>query len=127
MLTMCKDKINIEDKPKFDSTEYMVEATSFEKYALWKMYSNEALYKNKHNVIKWEQGSGRMYTLGELDGRPITVCFFWDKLNGHNICFYEATSQVVDHELVEEWLDKFCPKPRTDANNFHNVYHLVTK
>ena len=55
--------------------------------------------------VDWKQvSSGFGLTLGKLDDRPIYVCFSFAYINGHKICFYEATSQVIDHKLIEKWL-----------------------
>ena len=115
---------------RFKNTEYAVEADSYTMQSLWETYSNEQLnlYKTERNTIDWKQDlKGTLTQIGELNGRPIIVCFFWAKLNNHLIVFYEATSQLVDWCMVEEWLDINCPCERCDANNFGNVLHLIKK
>ena len=84
---------------RLKDTEYAVEADSYTMQSLWETYSNDAhnLYKTTRNTIKWEQYlNGTITQIGEMNLRPITVCFFFAKLNDHLIVFYEATSQLVD-------------------------------
>ncbi len=52
----------------------------------------------------------------------------------HFIMFYEGISELVDHKMIEEWLEKNCnPKStcgnslRTNAKNFHNVIRHVKR
>ena len=118
------------DTRQFDGVEYFVEATSFEKFCLWKQ--NEEYKKDftLKSFQEWDMGTGQMVEIGRLDRRPVAVVFWFDKLDGHKVCFYEATSEVVDHKMVEKWIEDNCNVPvrdgrraKTDAQNFHNVYH----
>lgn len=115
----------MEIDPRFAATEYVVEADSFGKYALWVMNS-------KDNV--WEQdASGVWFQIGELGGtlqkkRPVCIECFWARINGMTVMFYHSSSQVVDHEMIEKWLEKNCypynanskRRAHCDALNFHH-------
>lgn len=76
------------------------------------------------NTMKWEaQSVGRCYTIGELAGFPICICIFFAKIDGEPVAFVEATSRVVDHEMVRQWI-KANAKPDarvTDAMNWRNA------
>ena|SRR5581483_3409967 len=119
--------------PRFKDTEYVVEADSYAMQSLWERWSTEALHKHKDfNFINWRQDSmGSCVHIGDLDKRPVVVTFFWAKLNGHLVVFWEATSEVVDYKMVEEWLGKYCNpqhndrRSRCDANNFHHVIEYI--
>lgn len=118
--------------PRFKDTEYVVEADSFATQALWEKFSTQSMYKTPQNTYHWEQDCrGFMETIGHVNKMPVCVTFFWYKINGHLILFYNATSQVVDHRMVEDWLDKYCnPKhngsqARCDANNFAHVLGYI--
>lgn len=102
------------------ATEFWVEADGFARQALWSEW---------HTKLNWRsEGRGTGLQIGELDSRPVMLCLIWEWLNGRLVCFYEATSQVVDHAMIEKWLEKTCNGKRThddrpitcDANNFHH-------
>jgi hypothetical protein len=144
--------------PAFKDVVFFVDATTEEQFGLWREYSKESMTniepisedfiqtlpenfrgrveklnnqvkRAQHKRIDWKQvSSGFGLTLGKLDDRPICVCFSFAYINGHKICFYEATSQVVDHKLIEKWLkthfqlthDGYTRWNHTNATNFHN-------
>lgn len=104
----------------------VVEATSFEKHCLWQQEHQERGRQWKQNL------SGYIPQIGELDGRPICVSLFTAVVDDHKILFIEATSQLVDHRMIEEWLKKNLPASalkddgkhinHVNASNFHNVF-----
>lgn len=98
----------------FSEVRGLTEATDFEVHCLWLGY---------HERGKWtEHILGNVVTVGAWTGRPIVVAFRYADYNGQRLCFWHATSQLVDYEIVREFLDKAFPNvPRTDAANFHNV------
>jgi hypothetical protein len=103
----------------------VIEATSFEKFCIW-----EKCHKRGDD---WKQGDGIGETIGEIDGRPVHLSLLVDTVNSQRILFWHATSTVVDHKMIEDWLKKTLPvtafednDPRnrmnkTDANNWHIV------
>lgn len=103
----------------------VVEATSAEKFYLWKDYHNDT------KRVTWKQGlSGPLVKIGELDNRPIMLSLFVDEVNGHRILFIECTSQVVDWVLIDAWLVQNIPQSaisesghinKQNAMNFWNV------
>ncbi len=130
--------------PRFKDTEFTVEADSFAKHELWSKYSlewlnmykldftEEALRKQVKFRVDWKDDSmGTIMEIGQIKGRPICVSFFWTTIDGHLIMFYDCTSQLADHKMVEDWLEKYCnPKhegcsSNCDANNFHNCLQYI--
>lgn len=113
-------------------TEYLqgviglVEANSYERHALWKECKGERTWK--------ETGWGLGETVGHLADTPVFVSLLVDTVDGHRILFWHATSQVVDHRMIEAWLTKTMPRSaftddggtvrlnKVDAMNFHNVF-----
>lgn len=103
-------------------TFFAVEATSFEKQLLWERW---------HESIPMEQdGSGFGRQVGEIGGMPTMVMLYRFNIWGKWVVFYEGTSQVVDHRLVEGWIKKnvLAHTPgwdgrargcHCDAQNFH--------
>lgn len=94
-----------------DKTILLVEANSFEVLCLWqKHFEKNPAYKQHH---------GCLVTVGHIDERPICVSLMWSRLGDKYICFYEATSALVDWVLIEEYLDQTFPNVRrVDAGNF---------
>lgn len=108
---------------KFALTEYVVKATHCEHFLLWEKHSGE---------VAWEQHTfGYLKEIGICAGRPVVVECEWATINGHLIMFYDATSQVVDREMIDQWLKDNCnPQHRgrrahCDANNFDFVLNMV--
>ena len=122
-----------EFKKRLKLTKFVVNASSFEAQLLWEKFCKDAIQKTDLNRYEWEQQNpGCSQTIGELDGRPVCLSLFWNKINGIMILFYEATSQVVDHLMVEKWLKKnCCPKyehgreAHCNAENFHLALHYI--
>jgi hypothetical protein len=103
------------------------EASSFEQHLLWKENVD------RETPMSWEQvNPGLMPTIGTIKRRPVCLSMFIVIIDGYRILFYDACSQVVDHEMVRQWLRKALPKSamrkdgfpnNADAMNFINVIH----
>lgn len=84
----------------------------------------------------WEQGHGWHTTLGEvwigpkrlgrMSRMPVCVSVTWDLIAGQLVAFYEATSQVVDHRMVDAYIRENCMR-RGNVLNFHNVMHDIER
>lgn len=115
---------------RFNDTIYLVEASNDERHFLWKEFTK---YDTPaYPALDWKDDSGLVLTVGELDSRPICVCFMWTKINGQRICWWEPTSQLVDHKMIDAWLDHHTNNkeamhriPQSNAANFHHVIHQV--
>lgn len=107
---------------------FVVEANSYESMMLWK--SNEESDAKR----QWkEDNSGDTVTVGEVDGRPVNVTFFYTTIEGRVVAFMNPISQMVDWKMIDDWLELNC-KPlydggtriaRTNAMNFHNCLHAI--
>lgn len=117
-----------EDK-RFDETFFCVEATSYEAQQIWREF-------NQERGIPWKQGSGVGIHIGELDivgqGKmPVVLSLMWNTIRGKLICFHEAVSQVVDHKMIEDWLQKNIIKDKTWAGDrpitcdAMNAFHML--
>lgn len=112
---------------KFDKVVYFVEATSFEHHSLWKRDCHD-----EKIISNWEQDIGHGIRVGKVGKHEVWVNFMFSKLDGQMVCFYNATSQVVDHTMVENWIKKNCPVKTSDgrwamcdADNFHHAIHRI--
>jgi hypothetical protein len=117
-----------EDAKLFERVGFLVEATHQEQHTFWHDYHHEPR-AGVPRVLVWTQETrGHMVTLGWLEGRPICVTLFYATLDGTRVLFYEATSQLVDHAMVEQWLRHHTERTirydggrrwaRTDSSNF---------
>ena len=94
----------------------VVEATNCEADYLWRDYHCKQDYKWVSNL------SGFGCIVGQIGDMPIFVSLLTNEVGGEKILFIHATSQVVDHRVIDAWLDMHLPEaPRTDARNFGNI------
>ena len=98
----------------FNNLHGLVEATDFERHTLW----------HCHERVNWkDDGIGYGHQIGTLNERPIFVAFNFATIDGKRICFWHATSSLVDYDMIEEWLKTNLKyNNKVDANNFHNVF-----
>ena len=102
---------------RFARTLFRVEATSYEYLSLWNEWKN---------IVSWEDDRiGQYYVIGELSGFPISVDIRWSRLNGKLVLFYNQTSVVCDHNMLEHWFEKHCPVPKCNAMNFHHCIAAI--
>lgn len=112
-------------KEFLDGVTGAVEANDYEALCLW------SENRQRDKPLSWRQElSGYHKTIGELAGMPVCMSLHIIYVDGKKILFYDPCSQVVDHRIVEEWLDKHLPDTarrsdgyinKTNAMNFHNV------
>ncbi len=114
-------------------TFYLVEGDA---YSLWCQHSSESLFppwntrenRRAYPARKWEQVSVNPWlTVGSIGKRPVCLSFEWYRIDGQWVCFWEATSQLVDHAMIDKWLTKHFPDQHStcDAGNFHNCLHAI--
>lgn len=108
-------------------TDYLVEATSCERFDIWCKWCKDSNECSRPEVDKWEQMNGWLVQVGELYGRTINITLTWDNLDGFLVCFWEAVSELVDYKMVDEWLDEHFKKKDATCNamNFHNCIHAL--
>jgi hypothetical protein len=108
--------------PRLEYVDCMIAATHNEQHNLWSTHAAESSYRPAFATIPvdWaEDGLGKVAQIGELGGFPICVSWSFAVVGGAVLCFYEATSRVVDHDVVRAWADSICTT-HTNATNFHN-------
>jgi len=101
------------------NAKYIVEATINEmRYILHEAYKTDGVTVEEIYI-------GTMDVIGSLkvgnNDMPVVVTTFFSKINGHLVAFYEPTSQVVDHRMVDAWISKFEAaklKNKCDASNY---------
>lgn len=112
--------MNLTKDDKCDQTLFLVEADSFATLRLWQDWSSEATGNN----CEWKQDStSYVEEVGRIGERPVCAMISWYLIENIRVGFWEATSMVVDYEIIENWLRKRFKnvKQKTNAINFHNV------
>ena len=121
-----KVKYSKEHAEYFDGVYYCLEATHNEQFMFWKIYWHD---KVNEGVTSWEEvGMGKCATIGYIDDRPICVTIFYAIINKAKVAFYEGTSQLVDHKMIEDWLDLHFKKNtdgRGNISNASNFHHCL--
>lgn len=140
-----------QDRKRFDEwsakmlkdTEAVVECDSYARLKLWSEWAVENLWRNPKEErprVHWQQvHQGLIETVGLIrigkEEMPVCVSLFWNRLRakpedaGHLVMFWEATSQVVDHRMIDRWFKENLRKgvQTSDAMNFANVIHSVVR
>lgn len=109
---------------RLTKTLFIVEANRFEQHMLWEKYANNTMSRGH---LIWKQMDGWLVTVGKLYGRSICIDVFWYKIEGQLVMFWHPTSALVDHKMIDNWLDehftgtydKGLRRASCDANNFH--------
>jgi hypothetical protein len=66
-------------------------------------------------------GYGLMHTVGEVGDMPVCVSLNCNHIRGHKILFVEATSRVVDHKMIRDWIEAVAPKTAYDKHGRLNI------
>lgn len=83
----------------------------------------------------WEQCTrGLVQNIGQglVNGKTYVINIelsFW-RINGHIFAIYNGCSMLVHYELLDEFIQKNCPKVNwysnhSDATNFHNIQRVL--
>ncbi len=94
--------------------EYMVAATIGEYQLLWEKY-HERLDSWERVVVVDGKLLPSQETVGKVARHPVNVDFRWVRISGHLIGFYHACSRVVDHDMVEKWVDLYLTPPNVSG------------
>ena len=116
--------------PRFAKTEFVVQASHCERQGLWERFATEGAWglpTLHERRIRWVQDmSGCIVVVGAIWDRPVDISCTWARLNGHLVLFCDCCSQLVDYNLIEHWLERYCNpsyehgrRAHTNAINFH--------
>ena len=92
-------------------------------------YDRAGIYKDLTNdgySYKQDFG-GYLETIGYIEGRPICVLPLIHNIGGVNVLHVEATSQLIDWKMINDWVKNLVPKgtdifddPTNLIINFHH-------
>lgn len=107
-------------------TVFVVECgSSNDQHELWARYSGKGMidytYRNygaktgehvyQKYWVDWEQISdGWIVTVGKDNKRPVCISVHWARINGRLVMFYYPISQIVNHPMIEKWIEKHFDK-----------------
>lgn len=82
-----------------------------------------------------EELTGFLLTIGRLYDRPICISVSAFTLHGQQVFAYDPCSQLVDHDMIDEWLKHHFPTLmpekgyhyRADGGNFHLIEHRALR
>jgi hypothetical protein len=102
----------------YKGIEFLIEADGFSQSCLWQKF---------HTEIKWVQCHGWLETVGYVNDRPICISTSIIKLDDKKVLFWYPTSMLVDHNLINDWIDKIFGKniTRCNALNFHLCFDYI--
>lgn len=112
---------------RFAETEFVIEATGFERLTLYRNNEGQANRWTWVDVKPW-----LAVEVGRLGGNPVGLLFTWARIAGRLVLFWEPGTQVFDRVKAMKWLDDHChPKlpdgstARITAINFHKFLKYV--
>lgn len=80
------------------------QTTTEELFGLW-----SRLVEHRTPAVSWKQHMGIGVTIGYIDDRPVHVLLRHVDVAGSKIIFYEATSTVVDYDMVRTFIELIAP------------------
>lgn len=96
------------DDPRLKEVVLTVEATSFERSCLWERFAEEARRFHPTSPmprVLWEQdSSGWLSDVGHIEDSPVCISVMFARIAGHMVLFWEATSIMVNHTMIADWL-----------------------
>jgi hypothetical protein len=113
----------------FKDVKYFVKGDSFSQREIWSRHHDTFAGGN------WGQKTGTAVIIGHIARRPIAVSLMPVVINGFTVIFYYGCSQLVDHKMVDEFIDMVISRfkittpdnrrPECDATNFGHCYHTL--
>lgn len=105
---------------------------------------NDKIKRVEHPRVEWKQiMSGFGITIGYIKVQndnfenefPVCVSFSFAFINGNKVCFYDCTSRIEDHTMIEDWLtshfqlthDNYTRWNHTNSSNFHSCVHSLDR
>lgn len=105
--------------PRFETCLFLVEASDFEMDALRKNYTEEPLYHRWREKGPWiSDPNGFAMQIAELDGRPLMVSFSFATVCGVPLLFYHNSSQLIDRDATERFIDRVFKRLRHDGDRW---------
>lgn len=114
-------------KEKLTSTAYAVEATDFEVFSLWNMYSkNSEVTHTIHQKVNFSpELQGYVITVGDIYGNEVAISLSFMTVKDNTIMFYCPISETVSYSMINKWLTDNCQAYKdgknTDPVNFNSM------
>jgi len=103
-------------KVKLSETAYTLEATDFEIYALWNLYSNDSQVQHTLNQKVSFSPDLQVYniTVGDIYGNEVAITLSFMTVNNKTIMFYCPISETVSYTMINKWLTDNCTAYKDD-------------
>ena len=114
-------------KQKLSSTVYALEATDFEVFSLWNMYSkNSTVTHDLHKKVNFSPDlQGYVNTIGDIYGNEVSISLSFMTVEDKTILFYCPISETVSYAMINKWLTDNCQAYKdgktTDPVNFQRM------
>lgn len=114
-------------KEKLTSTAYAVEATDFEIFSLWNMYSkNSEVIHTIHPKVNFSPDlQGYVITVGDIYGNEVAISLSFMTVKDNTIMFYCPISETISYAMINKWLTDNCQAYKdgktTDPVNFNSM------
>lgn len=114
-------------KVKLSETAYTLEATDFEIYALWNLYSSDSQVQHTLNQKVNFSPDLQVYniTVGDIYGNEVAITLSFMSINNKTIMFYCPISETVSYAMINKWLSDNCSAYKdgktTDPVNFNSM------
>lgn len=96
--------------PKIDM---FVNATSYERYDLYIENANDKDWLIRWNNSNdwdycWKDNGYQIYigNINGLDGLPVFIRIYVDKIEEYHVGFYERVGRLFDSEVVDKWINE---------------------
>lgn len=102
-----------------DNADYLVEASSNTVHHLWDKWEN---------VIEFKQACGGFgKNIGDFGGYPVFLSIMYYEIGGKVVVFWEATSMVVNHHMIDAYFKENTKAKYGCADNFHCTIHEIQR
>lgn len=107
-----------DDKP-YGTVDLVIQiSSSLESLDLYRMF--------KEQKLEYIQDmGGYLHTIGHINDRPICISPMIHKIGGVNVMYVEASSGLVDWEMIEEWVKDRVPKDTPMCNDPINALNYI--
>jgi hypothetical protein len=87
-------------RSRLQSTVFTIEASEYEEASLKKEWGE---------VISWVDGEPQHFLeIGKVSNKLVCIKVHWVLLNDRRVMFWRPSSLVVDHTMIETWMDRNC-------------------
>jgi hypothetical protein len=132
--------------PYMEDVEWMIEATTEEKFQLWRDYDEkfdwkDARFSHSYSILQLEtipkivlgKPTSIATKKAKKESLPVYIEFDYAIINGHKVCFYTSNSCLSHYGYIDAFLITYFQRTHhnysrwnhTNATNFHNCINYL--